>query len=420
MKKMVQILFFLWGAGLFLPAQGTEAFDYHRQESPAISWNGSYLYDARLLSLGGISFFTSAPFRATLNPAIVPEGAKKHLGITYNASRHQAFQYWGLNQGAIYSQENQIDSASQFSGAAALISVNNLSISAGWYVSNLLQYPSFDHLLQYNRYSGDFSGKENTLFTALAWQASRQISVGAKLTHVSGKRSLKTTLEDADYFFDDTSQTWQKYDLFIEQEEVHQRTHWSLTLGTTISLTSIWTMGIATHLPFTGKTDREVIRRFRNPRAFIDFASPQQGQDDIYNPKRVLIGNLFTLPLKPSKNSKNILRLGIEIQYSFWREYKLIFFGEEIPRDMRNTNGLALGLEYGSLSPRRELFIRLGFRLDPQPIKKPATTLNVISGGIGLKIKRIRTDLGLAYITTTTDSPAQNHLIFNAGIGISL
>ena len=97
-----------------------------------------------------------------------------------------------------------------------------------------------------------------------------------------------------------------------------------------------------------------------------------------------------------------------------------MFFSEEIPRDMRNTGELAIGLEYSSYSPKWELFLRLAYRLDPQPVKKPATTLNILSGGIGLKIKSIRTDLGLAYITTTTDSPAQSHLVFNASLGINL
>ena len=167
MRKMLQILFILWWAGLFLPAQETEAFDYHRQESPAISWNGSYLYDAKLLSLGGISFFPSNPFQATLNPALIPEGRNWNLGITFNSSSYEAFQYWGINQGVFIDPENQQGSASQISGAAGLLKNGNISFSAGWHLSNRLQYPDYNFSGDYDDFSGDFSGQENTFFTAL-------------------------------------------------------------------------------------------------------------------------------------------------------------------------------------------------------------------------------------------------------------
>ncbi|MCK4836564.1 MAG: hypothetical protein KAT17_07995, partial [Candidatus Aminicenantes bacterium] len=48
----------------------SQYFDYHREESPAISWNGVSLFDARLLATGGISLMSSAPFIAISNPAL--------------------------------------------------------------------------------------------------------------------------------------------------------------------------------------------------------------------------------------------------------------------------------------------------------------------------------------------------------------
>jgi hypothetical protein len=89
-----------------------------------------------------------------------------------------------------------------------------------------------------------------------------------------------------------------------------------------------------------------------------------------------------------------------------------------MPRDMKNTMVLGFGLEYGSLSPKSDFFLRLGFSLDPQPLKEPETTLKVLTGGIGVRFGILAGDIGFAYYYGSPGGVNQDHLIFNGTLSI--
>lgn len=420
MRKARLLFIILGGAFLVLSAQGTETFDYHRQESPAISWNGTTLYDARLLALGGISFFPSIPFQATRNPAIITNNSLLNVGLTYNSSRYQSFQYWGINQGVIYEPSNQSDRSGQISGISGSLKYKKFALSMGWLLANYLRFPDFAFSWSFSQYSGDFSGGEHSFFAALAWQPATGLTLGTKIARISGERRLMTTLFEETQEYDEINHLWRRYEIYIEQEEIHRRRHWALTVGTTIHLTPSWKLGVACQLPFSGQVSRQVDRRFRNPQAGIKITSPQTCTDQLHVPKHLTIGTFFTIPLRGTARSKITLNIAAEAKHTFWQEYHLIVFGEEVPREMHNTSELAAGLELKSLSPRRELSFRFACRLDPQPVTTPAATLLVFSGGMGLKIKNLSADLGLAYITTQSDIPEQYHWVLNGSLGFQL
>ena len=81
---------------------------------------------------------------------------------------------------------------------------------------------------------------------------------------------------------------------------------------------------------------------------------------------------------------------------------------------MRNTLVIALGGEYGSFTKKRDFFVRLGTRFDPQPIKDPNTLLLSFSGGVGFRLSWFAMDLGIAYFTASTGGEIQEHYMLNS------
>jgi hypothetical protein len=104
-KKHSKKLFLIFIIGLcpwITPMSvSAQVFDYHREESPAISWNGTPLFDARMLGAGGVSLMGSPGFMAAVNPALIPHGDKLLVAASFDVTHFEAFQYWGLNQGVL-------------------------------------------------------------------------------------------------------------------------------------------------------------------------------------------------------------------------------------------------------------------------------------------------------------------------------
>jgi opacity protein-like surface antigen len=421
MKKALLVFFVL----LSIMPRGALAqhFDYHLEETPAVGWNGVYLYDARLLAMGGISFTASPPFSAVINPALTAADTKLSAGGTFQKIEFEAFQYWGLNEGVAIMPEPPDQEHSSFSSFSGTFKRKGLRFSAGWYLSNYLQFPSFENIHRYEydqfySYSGIFSGSEHTYFAAAALKLSEAVDIGVKLAYTRGERTVETS--DIDSFYHGVNGTWVKKTIRVQQEENHRSTIWAPSIGTTVKISSNWTLGCALTYPLTGKVDRTVLRFFENGVDNIYISQQQDGRDKFHRPAILYLGASLRLPAGRDESAGSGFILAAETQVSFWSGYKYIFFEEELPRDMRNTASLALGAEYGSKSGGLEYFLRLGFRLDPQPLTEPGVTLNVWSGGIGVRYGAAAVDTGISYYSGSTGGVEQNHFIINTTISINL
>ena len=122
-----------------------QQFDYHSEESPAISWNGVQMFDARMMAMGGISLMASEPFAAAVNPALISAHRQPMFGFSFNNLRQEAFQYWGVNQGVIVNEKPYADNHSAFNGITGTLRIKGIRFAAGWFLSNLLQFPSFKY-----------------------------------------------------------------------------------------------------------------------------------------------------------------------------------------------------------------------------------------------------------------------------------
>jgi hypothetical protein len=90
LKKTIFTLLAVWIIMQAFPT-GAQNYDYHREESPSVSWNNIPMFDARMLAVGGISLMASDAFSAVINPAAIPAAKGLVTGGSFQAVIHQAF-----------------------------------------------------------------------------------------------------------------------------------------------------------------------------------------------------------------------------------------------------------------------------------------------------------------------------------------
>jgi hypothetical protein len=381
-------------------------YDYHRDESPAVSWNGKVLFDARMMGAGGISFMASDAFAASINPALIPDEKGFHMGTSFVMLRHEAFQFRGINEGIITDPGNHAEQNYRLSGFALSYAFKGLRFAAGWYTANLLELPSVDYDFDTWGYRADYPGVENTFFAAAAFSLGRSVNVGLKLDYISAKRDA------------DITETWKTYPVTMLHRETHVMNCLVPSIGMTIDVSPKWRVGGVFVYPLKGTADRTLDRIFESDFERIEITAPGSS-DDFHRPTRFYLGAAFT-PVGGSDDPGNKrLTIAAEVLYMFWSDYEYIFFSETMPRDMRNTAVLALGMEYGIFHTKRDYFFRVGYRLDPQPVKEPLTTLRWLTGGFGFRWGKVSADFGLFYCFGSAEGISQNHLAVNSTLQVA-
>jgi hypothetical protein len=382
-------------------------YDYHREESPAVSWNGVVLFDARMLAAGGISLMASPAFSATVNPALIPPGNNIFIGGSFESMKHEAFQYWGINQGIYGDPDPQSGRNSRLSGFSVIFPFKGLRFSAGWYVGSLLELPAFDYESQYWEYILRSTGIENNFFAAAAFKLGNSVDIGLKLDVVSGKRDVSI------------DETWKEYPVQFFHEERHRMSYVVPSIGALLKISPAWTLGAAVIYPLRGKAKRTIDRVFESNYERIEILD-QQSTDTLYRPARFYLGTTIAPFTKPNNPGKTKLTLAAEMVYTLWSDYRYEFYSEILPREMKNTLVLALGMEFGLLGTNSDYFARIGCRLDPQPITNPEISQQAITGGIGLRIGSVSLDAGAIYYFSSYQGIKQRHWVLNSTLYIRL
>jgi hypothetical protein len=354
-------------------------------------------------------------FRGAVNPALLPKEGKFNAGISLDYMFHEAFQYWGVNQGVTFKPSALSGRHAGLSGLALSFSLKNIRLSAGWYLPSLLSLPDFNFEQTYWAYTGEFSGREDTFFAAAAVSWGSKLDIGIKIDYIHGKRDLEVN----EYFKYYRSNGYPvDSHLLIHHSESHKLTCIVPTVGAAFKLSPTWTLGAALVYPFKGNAERTLNRVFDN-----QFEPPISdtltSTDRFYRPARIQVGTLYTLNPR-STESKTKIIIAIESTYVLWSGYEYIFFSEETPRDMRNCLVLAAGAEYGIYGRVKDFIIRAGYRFDPQPVRDPKFTLHTLTFGCGFRYGNLTTDIGFAYYIGPSDMLRQRHYIINGTIGIHL
>ena len=394
LKKVFLIIAVLCVGVILAPVPvWSQEYDYHREESPAVSWNGVSFFDARMLAAGGVSLMASPAFAAAINPAMIPADNKTIIGASFELTWHQAFQYWGINQG-VYADPNPQTGTSYYPGGITLsFPVKSLRFSAGWYTPNLLELPTFEYDGQNWGFSVKSKGKENALFAAAAVKLGK-IDFGVKVDYVLGKRDVEV---------DDN---WKSYPARILQTESHRLSYLAVSIGAVLELSPAWTVGAALVYPFEGTAKRTIDRIFESDYEHIEILG-LESTDTLFRPTRIVVGTSFAPGNKNGNHRDKKLIFAAEAVYTHWADYQYEFYSEIVPRGMENTLTLGLGMEYNF----RTYSVRFGYRYDPQPVVSPETTLYALTGGLGLRLGKLSLDLGAAFYFSNYRDTGQKHLV---------
>jgi len=388
----------------------SQNYDYHREESPSLSWNGVPFFDARMLGMGGISLMASPMFAASVNPALIPSGTVTYIGLSYERMEHEAFQYWGMNQGVFYTPNNLSAQNGYLSGVNVSTQLGGIRVSAGLLLNNLLKLPNFWYDGDYTDYDYRFTGEERTLYAAAAFSPSGNLDIGVKLAYLTGKREVSAEISR----YGNT--------VITNQDEEHKLSCLIPSIGLVWSPSPSWKVATTVVYPVGGKARRRLISRFAGPSDTIELDSGES-DDSFYRPPRFYFATSVTPITSTTHQGKNVLTLAGEVVYSLWSDYEYETFSETVPRNMRNTLEIKLAMELGLFNlfnSGGDGFLRVGYRRDPQPVSLPEVTFNGFTGGIGVRFGRFLMDVGGIYYSGSTEGYKQNHWVINGTLGVKL
>ena len=406
------VLIFLFFSICFLNLF-SQNFDYHREESAAISWNGAPYHDPRMLASGGISLMAAPGFSAAINPALLT--GEKRIGIAGSLAwtAYEAFQYYGVNQGVLTAPGGFGETETRFSGLTFTLPLGAWGLSGGWRLSNIPARPSFNYTNSDWgwEYSGDFSGSENIWFAAAAWRPDDHWSLGLRLDYQTGRRSLD--LHES-YLYDEGGRST------IGQAEEHHSRIVIPVVGVSLFISPAWVLAASAAYPLKGEVVRSVTRSFANSWTPGGAWDQETATDTFYKPATGRLSTALTPFAGQNLTSGSRLILAAEAEMVFWSSYKYEYFSEEMERDMRNTVSLALALEqvWRKSDGRAHYSLRLGYRYDPQPVRDPITNLHTFSGGFGMEFRGISIDMGIAYYHASAAGVGQDHFLYSASIFI--
>jgi len=412
MRKNILILFLFF---FLLTASGIsgQIFDYRYHESPAISWNGINMSDTRQLSMGGISLFATGHSMQIANPALFSDTKGVEIGFTLNYIFYQSFQYWGINEG-VRRYENPFSENTFFpSSISARFGFSGFSISAGWYRRSLNDFPDFSIVNKYDHdqndeFNGSFSGFNESYFISMGIPLSDKLNAGLKFEYMRGERNAEIADQSSYYYYLDGY--YQLKDKRSAYTETNSAEVIIPELGLIYDIDPKMRAGIRLRYPLKGKVKRKIIRSLSNSdglNIFDDYIF----EDDHFEVPEAAAGLTYRLEGFRIFGSPGKLTAGVELEYRKWSDYKFIFFGEEEVRDLSDTIKFSFGAEYAKDLNKVDLFFRLGFALDIQPVKEPGTILKNYSTGIGIRYKEVQAGIGLLYSHGSTGGIPQDHFI---------
>ncbi len=398
-------------------------FEYRYEESSVISWNGINIIDARYLGTGNISFFLSPTFSGVINPSLISNKRSSSAGFTLAALSFDAFQYRGINEGVESSGKPLLDNYKNISSIAYAFKLNKIKANMGWYVSEILRFPSFTFKnkysnTQYGYYKGIFSGNKNNFFLSFSFNLKKRLNIGLKFDYIYGQRNIILDVRSSYYYtINDKSVMVDKYTKNIETNNINQ---FIPTFGLSYNIKASLQLSLNFVYPLNGTVKRKISRVFANETQKINISNSYKASDSYYSPKRVSFGIKKDFYFKKTNEKSRTLTVALESETVFWSAYKYILFKQDMERDMNNSNTIAMGIEYGTHSRKKNMFYRVGFRLEPQPVKVIKTNLKVVSCGMGISLGKFSGDIGLAYWFGKCNEIKRNNIIVSTSFSYSL
>ncbi len=162
--------------------------------------------------------------------------------------------------------------------------------------------------------------------------------------------------------------------------------------GLTYAFSARLSGGLVFRAPFVKRASSRSLLEYRVPASGTNITIAADEKDRYEQPWVAGAG----VSWRPAEN----LRVVSDVRFFKWSSYKASYFGEPKERDFRDVWTAAAGIEYlGSYrvfgrnvrSP-----LRVGFALDPQPMKKVNSSYVYVTFGSGLALGRLRIDVAAA------------------------
>ncbi len=417
MKKHILILFVFFFSFAVINISG-QIFDYRYHESSAVSWNGISMHDSRQLSMGGISLFSSGHTMQVGNPALFPDKKGIEIGFSYNHIFYQSFQYWGINEGVRTFQDPLTEQVFSPSSIAVRFGFRRLNITLGWYRSGLKDFPDFSFVNyydydQYDEFNGTFSGFNESYFISMGIPLSSKLNAGLKIEYMKGERNVEISDKSSYYYFLDGY--YQLKDKRSSYKETNKAEIIIPEIGFIYDIDQKMRAGIRVRYPLNGKVNRMIIRSLNNSDG-LNIYDDYLYKDDYYAVPEVGAAFVYKVDEPKIFGSSAKFIAGVEVEYKKWSEYKFVFFGEQEERDLTDTVKFSLGAEYAKKINKIDLYFRLGFSFDRQPVKDPGIALKNYTTGLGIRYKGVQAGIGLLYSHGSIEGVSQDHFIVSTSL----
>jgi len=148
-------------------------------------------------------------------------------------------------------------------------------------------------------------------------------------------------------------------------------------------------LGLVLRSPSVRKADNRSALRYESSRTATDIRIEASASDSLRQP--------WVAGAGLSWEFGRGFRAAADAAFFAWSAYRADFFGEPLARDFRNILRAGGGLEYSAsyrLAGRPvRMPLRVGFLLDPQPMKAPRSAYSVLTFGTGLELGRLHLDV---------------------------
>ncbi len=365
------------------PAPAQLVAGQHEDEAPLGSWNAFGVPTSVSLALGETRFALVTDASAALaNPALLSR--LEPFTLALSGGYHSAdFHRFGIvNTGPVSSEGNLRAGyyALEFGGGSIRRGRWSFALAAG-----LVE----DYARPEIRTS--YSSQNKVVYTllwrqtgvlrvfnaALACDFGRGVSAGLGINIAAGNLERRVQEE----FPDDG--------VAIGDEKTQDIRGWFVNAGLAWRLREGLFFGLVFRSPSIRKADNRSALHYESSGTATDILIEASASDSLRQPW--VAGAGLSWEIGPG------FRVAADAAFFAWSAYRGDFFGEPLARDFRNILRAGGGLEYSAsyrLAGRQvRMPLRVGFLLDPQPMKAPRSAYAVLTFGTGLELGRLRLDL---------------------------
>lgn len=366
-------LYFIVFSALITPILAQTGPGQYTEEAPLGSWN--ILGPDTAASLGSgfcrLARVTSGDVIYS-NPALLTYLPPIALSLSFSLNQTQLFRYWLVNTGVVATRGNLTARAWQLDHFGFVWRSGHWTYGLGVALSENYARPGLEYRYVYNQvvYNqiqiwqfGHLSGYA----ISLARNLGRSLSLGASLVYERG------------YLERNLDEFWAQEEIQLLDYRYQKITGLRSVLGLSYVINKRLSLGLSLSPPYTRKVKGESSLRYLT--SLTEIETKSRASDRIKRPAVVGLGGKIAF----TQNLEGYL----DILFFGWKGYNFSYYGEEQPRNFRNTVRIGSGLEYRSrfrflgrtwVSP-----YYLGLAVDPQPDQEVRSTYYSLTFGSGLK-----------------------------------